>query len=260
MAKEAKYYYTRHDVKFASRQQPHLSKWLPEFTLDVEENVDWRQCIQLDIYKLNRKDSIKPASDEFAKVKPVIKEIFLSHYTLALKFIHEAPIDEGEFYIYQRSKDWYQVNYFSKNEKEKLNIKIDFRDGIEDLWLQFTCFPGHKERPECRKKANLITEEKFRQFLNLTIQFFYDPDSFPVFLEDYIKNFRLLCEGDNKIEGFIISAEKSFEAIFQQLELRKEYIEKRLIENDADSTLDRAKLRGELEGINYAIKTINSNK
>ncbi len=54
------------------------------------------------------------------------------------------------------------------------------------------------------------------------------------------------------------SAEKSFQTISDQLTSRKEYLEKRLIENDADSTLDRMKFRGELEGI--AINVINANK
>ena len=80
------------------------------------------------------------------------------------------------------------------------------------------------------------------------------------FFHDYLKNFYKLCEGDTKIEGFIISAEKSFQIISDQLTFRKEYLEKRLIENDADTTLDRMKFRGELEGILYAMNVINANK
>jgi hypothetical protein len=60
--------------------------------------------------------------------------------------------------------------------------------------------------------------------------------------------------------GFIISAEKSFQAILDQLTSRKEYLEKRRIENDQHSTIDRVKFRGELEGILYAINVINANK
>ena len=56
------------------------------------------------------------------------------------------------------------------------------------------------------------------------------------------------------------SAEKKFQTIPDQLTSRKEYLEKPLIENDADSTLDRRKFRGELEGIVYASNVINANK
>lgn len=257
MAFENKYYY----ITYPSSQR-HLAevvKWNESFTIEVVENVDFRQVIDLSINKLQKNIS-KPVSDKFKKVKPVIKEIFLDHYTLALKFIHETDIDDGEFYLSKKSKCWYVIEYYSKNEKEKRKIEIDFRDSIEDLWLMFRCTPGFNGRPFARKNASPITDVLFKQFLNLTIQFFYDPDSLNTFLNDYIKNFYKLCKGETKIEGFIISAEKSFQMISDQLASRKEYLEKRLIENDKDSSLDRIKLRGELEGILYSLKVINSNR
>ena len=257
MAFENKYYY----ITYPSSQShlPEVLKWNESFTIEVGENVDFRQVIDLSINKLKNNIS-KPVSDTFKKVKPIINEIFLDHYTLALKFIHETEIDEGEFYLSKKSKNWYVIEYYSKNEKEKRKIEIDFRDSIEDLWLMFRFCPGFNGRPLARKKASPITEVQFKQFLNLTIQFLYDPDSLSTFLNDYIKNFYLLCKGETKIEGFVISAEKSFQIILDQLTSRKEYLERRLIENDKDSALDRMKFRGELEGILYAMKVISANK
>jgi hypothetical protein len=46
-------------------------------------------------------------------------------------------------------------------------------------------------------------------------------------MDDYIKNFRQLSEEDTKIEGFIMSAEKTLQAIILQLKSRKQYLEKR---------------------------------
>jgi len=258
MASEDKYYYITHPS--SQRQLPEVMRWNESFTIEVEENVDFRQCIDLTVYKLKQKNIPKPVGDKYTKVKPVIKEIFLTHYTLALKFIHETEIDEGEFYLFKNSSDWYVVEYFSKDEKKRCKIEIDFRDSIEDLWLRFDCTPEFKGRPAARKKASPITNIQFKQFLNLTIQFLYDPDSITTFLSDYVKNFYLLCQGNANIQGFIISAEKSFQAILDQLTSRKEYLEKRLIENDHDSTIDRVKFRGELEGILYAINVIISQK
>jgi hypothetical protein len=258
MASESKYYYITYPSSV--RELPEVMKWNESFTLAVEENVDFRQVIDLSINKLANKNSVKPVSDKHKKVKPIITEIFLNHYTLALKFIHETDIDDGEFYLSKKSSDWYIIEYYSKNEKERRKTEIDFRDSIEELWLRFSCTPGFNSRPYSRKKASPITGVQFKQFLNLTIQFLYDSDSLTTFLNDYLKNFYRLCEGDTKIEGFIISAEKSFQIISAQLTSRKEYLEKRLIENDADSTLDRMKFRGELEGILYAMNVINANK
>jgi hypothetical protein len=117
---------------------------------------------------------------------------------------------------------------------------------------------GHKERPGFRKSGKAITIDKFMQFLNLNLQFLYDSDSLLIFLEDYLKNFYSLIDEKSHIDGFIVSAEKQFADILEQLSTRKNHIEKRLIEVDTDSSFERAKLRGELDGIEYAIKTVMS--
>lgn len=257
MNSEDRYYYVRYVAP--NRQLPEIIKWNQSYTLVVEEDVDFRQYIELTAYKLD-KTNPKAVSGKYIKVKPVIKEIFSTHYSLALKYIHEAGTSEGEFYLIKNSSDWYQAHYYSDNDKEAFTIEIDFRDSIEDLWLMFFCKPGLKGRPNARKKAVAITDTLFKQLLNLTIQFLYDPDSVPLFLNDYIKNFKLLCEGETNVESFVISAEKTFQKILQHLETRRESLQRRLVENDQDSTTDRIKLRGELDGIIYAIKTIKTNK
>ena len=99
MVSDDKYYYITHPS--SDRQLPEVLKWNENFTLAVEENVDFRQVIDLSSNKFKQKSISKPVSDKYTKVKPVIKEIFLSHYTLALRFIHETDIDDGEFYLFQ---------------------------------------------------------------------------------------------------------------------------------------------------------------
>jgi hypothetical protein len=256
MSNEDRYYYIT--PLLSDRQLPRLMKWNETFNLTVEENVEWRQCFELTSLKSGDKDTEKPKSDKYTRYKPVIRETFLDHYSLALKYLHETALDEGEFYLYEHSNRWFEILYFSKDEKQRRSIEIDFRDFIDNLWLMFLCVPGHSGRPSARKKAVAIPVDRFKQFLNLTIQYLYDPDSLAVYLGDYIKNFKQLIKGDTKIEGFIISGEKATENILNQLEARKDYLEKRLIENDSDSVNERLKLRGELEGIGYAIKVVKS--
>lgn len=262
MAKEDRFYYTKpviESITFGKRH-PQILKDNPNYLIEVEEDVDFRQVIGLTICKHKQSNFPKLASTEYDKVTPVIKEIFLKHYNLALKFIHEINISDGEFYIYPRSKDWWQLCYFSNDLKNKWNIEIDFRDSMDDLWLIIYSRPGHSGRPGFRKNGTPIEAVVFKQFLNLTIQYLSDSESLLILLEDYIRNFRLLASGNERIEGLIISTSKSFEEILNQLDLRKQSLEKRLIENDSDSTIERAKLRGELDGIGYSIKTILSFK
>lgn len=235
---------------------PQLIRWNPDYQVEVDEEVEHYQYISVAVTKLKQGDIRKPASDQFTKVKQILREVFMDHYSLAVKHIYESKLDEGECYIHLKSKDWIIVRYFSGNEKQRFKIEIDFRDSVEDLWMRVNTEHGHKNRPDSRKNGTPITLEQFQQFLHLTTQFLYDSDSFLVLLDDYIKNMHFLAKGEREIQGLLMSSEKSFETILEQLILRKEQLEKRLIENDNDSTLDRAKLRGELEGLLYACTVI----
>jgi hypothetical protein len=61
--------------------------------------------------------------------------VFLAHHKLAVKYIHEVRLDEGEFYLFRHINDRFEAIFFSKNEKERLKIEIDFRDYVDYLWL-----------------------------------------------------------------------------------------------------------------------------
>ncbi len=260
MSKADKFFLvTPKNLGISSNRFPKIVRCSSLFTVEVDENVDFRQYVTLSIDKLAAQNYSLPKSDEFTKVTPIIRETFLEYYSLALKYIHETIVEEGEFYFQNRSKGWIQIEYFSKNGKDKLNMAIDFRDNIEDLWLTLYCTPGHKGRPGYRKNGNPTTIYLFRQFLNLTIKFLYDSDSYSIFLEDYIKTFYSLFNGDGNVEDFVLDKDKSVEKILEQLNIRKQNIEKRLIENDNDGISERSRLRGELDGILYAIRTIQTN-
>lgn len=227
MNRKDKYYYiNRTSFGRNALHTRRLVRWNPNFEVAVDEEVDHYQYINLSINSLNQGDVAKPVSTEYEIVKPVIKETFFDHYILALKYIHETNTDEGEFYSISHSKDWFIIRLYSKDEKNKEQIEIDFRNNVEGLWLSIYATKSHKHRPTSRKNGVAIEPTKFRQFLNLTIQFLRDPDSYLIFLEDYIKGFVLLSEGKDKLESFLNVARKSFENVLSQLTRRKENLEK----------------------------------
>lgn len=257
MLDEDKYYYIKRvNIDLNWGRDSKVVKWHPEYQVDVDEEVEYYQYISVCVNKLGQKGIEKPSSSKYEKVKPIIREIFLEHYSLAVRNFQEYENNEGECYIHHNSKDWIVIRYFSINEKQKLSIEIDFRNSIDDLWLMIHREHGHKHRPTARKNGTAISLDDFHQFLHLTAGFLSDSDSFLVFVEDYIKNMRRLSEGEEKITGLLFSSEKSFETIIEQLNKRKKAIEMRLIDNDADPANERANLRGELKGIDYAISTI----
>lgn len=96
MSGESKYYYiTDVPIGFSSTRTPRLEKWNSNFNIEVEENVDFRQYLSISIDKLLEKQIPKSKSTKFQKVRPIIKEIFLKHYSLAIKYIAEEELNEG---------------------------------------------------------------------------------------------------------------------------------------------------------------------
>jgi len=262
MTKESKYYYiTYYQFLYSSsNQQPILVKWNEHYYVDINENVEDRQVFNISIDKLSDRGFDKPKSTEFEKVKPILGDLFNDYYFLALRTLSAKDFKEGEYYIIKNRKEWIQVEYYPLKEKDRYSLSIDFNNNIKEFMLELNRSLGHKGRPNARKNGSPIEFEEFIQYLNLTLKFLADPDSYKVYLETYLKNFNNLVNGKNIVEAFDISSAKVFEKILNQLNGRKATVEKRLIEEDSDALEDRIKLRGELEGLNYAISTIKIHK
>jgi hypothetical protein len=188
----------------------------------------------------------------------VLQGIFLDHYRLALKNISRVTIDAGEFYVIKQSNQWFEAFYYSPDEKNKHTIHIDFRDSITDLWLMITSSRGYYRRQFARKDGTPVSIEEFKPILNLTLKFLYDHESYLIYLDSYLKSFYNLVGGTETVvvQDFQFTEENAINNILLQLENRKATIEKRLIEEDNDTNIDRVKLRGELEGIVFSINSI----
>src|SRR6478609_3601477 len=113
MAIDEKYYYKKPTTEYTARNQPQIIKWHPLYSVEIDEDVDHRQYISFNFDKLEQDDIGKPRSNQFEKVKPIIKEVFINYYSLAIKFIHDTEIDDGEFYLLEHSKSWFEIAYFS---------------------------------------------------------------------------------------------------------------------------------------------------
>lgn len=255
MVQEDKYYFINSKM---SRLGASMFKWNKRFAIDVVENYEWKQYIEVYLLKYKGKHD-KPKSTTYEKVRPILQELFEDHYIGALRFIAKYIIDDWEYYIIQSDKKWVKFEAYSTNESAvKGSISLDLRNDIEDLNLTVYASSELRGRPQARKHGTPINYEHFKKALNLTLQFLSDHESLLVYYEQYGCNFYKLVTGnEKKVELFDVSAEKSFKQIIKQLEKRKKAIESRLIENDQDSKEKRLQLRGELEGINYSLKTID---
>ena len=258
MKKDYKYFYETNTV----RDWSCVKKWNGTYIVEVKEDVEYEQYIDLSFSKFPNAFFPRPKTSKFEKIRAILKEIFLDHYNLALKLLNKDISETGEFYLLQQSKDWYYIYYFSDDNAMKKSISIDFRNFMDYMYLTIHGEPNFRSRKGARNNGTAITYTHFMQIFRLILKFLYDSDSYDIYQDDFTKNFFLLVQSDEyeDIPDLMFSTDESFKEILERISRRKRKIEKRLIEKDDDTELDRARLRGEIDGLHYALKTISANK
>lgn len=258
MSTDYKYFIITKKPKYASRGIFCIvQRWDPYIEVSLDEDVEHQPYLSIEIDKLQNVKSPFPTSDVYCKVKPILPELFQDYYSLFLRtMIDTTLIIDDEYYEQDHHGDYYEIQYFAGEGRMHRKININFSNDVKNFSITLSRSGSYADRRGWRKNGKLIDKAKFLQYFNLSLQFLADPASYLVFLEDFILNFRKLIKGDTSITGFIKSPEQTLLKIIEQLEGRKHFIEDRLIKNDSDSKLTRSQLRGELDGIFYAIKTI----
>ncbi len=260
MAESNKYYFVKSSFSL-SGQREYITKWNERYIIDVHENYEWTPYISVDILKYNEKmERIK--NEKYQKVKTVLEELYNDYHNGTLNFLSKWNFPDWEYYITDNTKNWIKIEaYSSEDSTNKGNITLSLSDHIENLHYTISTDKGVSGRRSARNHGTPITYEHFCQFFNISLQYLADHESILIRFEQFRDNFRSLSEGKNdEVKIFDYRADESFTKIIDQLAKRKQEIEKRLIENDQDTKEDRLKLRGELEGINYSLTTINIHK
>jgi hypothetical protein len=145
----------------------------------------------------------------------------------------------------------------SGDEKRKMGLLIEFHDGKRDfqLSINYNIHAGRNAH-HYRKAGNALEPPAFYSFFNAILNFLHDTENYSTNHLLLIEQFQSISEG----ESIDIPAAADWRAdnsnAIQKITGRITAIEKRLIEQDTDSTENRIKMRGELEGLKFALTTI----
>ncbi len=253
-----KYFILTGNPKAYSRNfETLLLCWTPNCEVELDEDVENYQYLNVSINKLDERPFAQPKTAKYQRVKPILPELFNDYYSLLLSKVSDTPFeDNDEYFERYHHKGFYEVQYFAGKNNEKFEIGIRFTDDIKSFSVSVSRSHGFSYRSGWVRSGVSISKEKFLQYFNLTIQFLADYNSYLVFLDEYTRYFPELIAGDTTFKGLFISPEQTLNRIIEQLESRKQFIEKRLINSDSDTNDIRRQLRGELDGLLYAIKTI----
>ncbi|EGK05234.1 hypothetical protein [Dysgonomonas mossii] len=222
--------------------------------LYVSINEDWEYAPNIEIsYSEEYKSEVTLAS-EYAKVKRIIPEIFNSYYTSTIRKLSESFSENGEYYFKYSIK---ACNLYLFTDSK--HVTIDINNDIDNFYCNFSRYRGIRGRNTARKELDTLPEEVMRQLFNLTIELLHDPQNLKNLKDEYYKQLSLLIENREPIKGLILNADIVFNEVRTQIIDRIESIENRMINFD-DTVGNRNELRGELKGLKYCLKILDSNR
>lgn len=199
-------------------------------------------------------------SDEYNIIKSAAKDDFYEAYNRYLQNIHHVDLSDGEFYLVKKKQSHAQgIAWFSKEEKRRLGLLIEFYDNKRDFHLRIDCnIQAGKIVHHFRRASNTLSPSAFRSFFNRIFNFLHDPENYHVGHAILMNQYRLIAVGE--VPEITVPASSSWNPgnsiAVDKIKNRITAIEQRLIGLDTDSSDDRVKMRGELEGLKFALIAI----
>jgi hypothetical protein len=199
-------------------------------------------------------------SDEFNIIKPTAKADFYKAYNSCLRNIHQVDLNDGEFYLVKKKQSpALGIAWFSKEEKRRLGLLIEFYDDKKDFQLSIDYnIQAGKIAHHFRKAGNTLSPVVFRSFYNGVLNFLHDPENYHTGHAILMDQYRAITVGEvPEITVFTSSSwDPNNNIAIEKITNRITAIERRLIELDTDTSSERMKMRGELEGLKFALIAI----
>lgn len=205
-----------------------------------------RPGIEITLDKVERKNFSKPVSTKYHTVKPVLKDEYDKCLRRNLQLITTPDWADAEYYL-QTYSEVLELAMFTINIKSQFYINVRLCDEFDYGSVEVNRDSSFSRRREFRSRGTAIEESQFRNILQLVCAYILDEVNF----------INLSAKAKLLLNGEMIASEvtaANTQAYINQLEQKKEQIKSRLIGNDSDTPLERATLRGELTGIEYALQ------
>lgn len=225
--------------------------------VSVETNIDRRQHICVYFTKNGNKSAYETdwKSTDACIVKPATKEAFYQAYNHNLAYLHENDYSQGECYLNtSNGRLPHGMARFSASEQDKKGLIIAFHNEPKDFTLRIDNFKTWKGIQHFRKAGHVIELSQFAQFYKGVLHFLHDPENYEIHYELLIQQFKAIIVGEQPELPTYSYMPLDHNPIREKIEYRIAAIEKRLIELDSDSREERIKMRGELDGLKFALQ------
>lgn len=219
----------------------------------IGENVE-APDFELNIVKIDTHKLPRPTGTSYQKCKEISVETYKKHFAYALSNLRNTLWIDAEYYLIDKSSTWFVLAMYTTDPKDRFSIIIDVRNSLEITIIDIHKSSNFTNRTSYRKKAKPISNEIFIACFRETIKFIDDSVSYHLNIESYLSRMQEIIKGNYDLSNS--PSVIDINQVIDQLDTKKKLLEKRLMENDTDSPIDRATLRGEIEGLKYALNVI----
>lgn len=209
-----------------------------------------KPAIEIIFDKLKSKRFEKPVSTNICQVKPILKSEYESCIKRNLELISSPDWDEGEYYVVPHA-DYIELVMYTINRKNQFQISIRIDNSYDYGSVEISRSSSFSNKRSYITHGKALEEKQFRRIFKLVYNYILDEGSNHINHHSLDAKIKLILSDEIKLSD---SAAPQDVAYLEQLEIKKERLKARLINNDSDTPLDRATLRGELVGIEYAIQ------
>lgn len=226
-----------------------ISSFHPNLIVEASISAS-KPAIEVIFDKVKSKRFVKPVSTSFVMVKPIQKNEFDNCIKRNLELISKPDWTEAEYYVIPHDS-YVELAMFTIDRKNQFEVSIRIDNSYDYGSVEISRSSSFSLRKSYRNNGNVIGEDQFRSIFKLVYNYILDAESYHINHNQLDEKVKLILHGEVHLSGNAAPQEIAY---IEQLEKKKEQLKARLIDNDNDTPLDRATLRGELAGIDYAIQ------
>lgn len=201
----------------------------------------------------------RPKSDKQHKYKDIDKSTYESYLTHFIKQLESCTWESAEYYladpaISPSSFGGIEFAMFTKKARYQFFTVVNFSEydgGMDIVVIQGGKF-GY--RNSYRKKAAPIPQAAFLAAFKESVKYLAVGEGYIANYESYSHLMNQIVQGNLSHTQTVPST--GLEQLIARLEYKRGEITARLIQNDTDQGITRASLRGEREGIEFALRSI----
>lgn len=237
------------DEDYIIRNSPRIELRMREDSGYPEIELEFRQSEQIK----------RPKSGKQHKYKEIDKATYESYLTHFVKQLESCTWESAEYYladpaISPSSLGGIEFAMFTKKARSQFFTVVNFSEYDGGMDMAVNQGAKFSYRNSYRKKATPIPQSAFLAAFKESIKYVADGEGYIANYESYRHIMNQIVQGNLPRAQNVPST--GLEQLIARLEYKRGEITARLIQNDTDQGITRASLRGEREGIEFALRSI----